>query len=76
MRRKSVSTFVKRMTAGALTVAMVVAGFVIAPKTAEAANTQSVHYKAYTDAEFQSLNSAKKAPTEDGYVFGGWYQGP
>lgn len=54
---------------------MVVAGFVIVPKTAEAANEQSVQYTAYTDAEFQSLSSAKKAPVKDGYVFGGWYQG-
>ena len=76
MRRKSVNTFVKRMTAGALTVAMVVAGFVIAPKTAEAANEQSVHYTLYTDEDFRTLSEAKKAPTEDGYVFGGWYQGP
>lgn len=76
MRRKSVSTFVKKMTAGALTVAMVVAGFVIAPKTAEAANEQSVDYTFYTDEEFRTLSEAKKAPVKDGYVFGGWYQGP
>lgn len=75
MRRKSVSTFVKKMTAGALAVAMVVAGFVIIPKTAEAAYTygDAVKYKKYENTVFKDLYNDKAAPIEDGYVFGGWY---
>lgn len=77
MRRKNASVFVKKITAGVLTVAMVVAGFVIIPKTAEAANEKDqAIYDDYQRSEFINLykTEKKKAPVREGYVFGGWYQ--
>ena len=77
MRRKNASVFVKKITAGVLTVAMVVAGFVIIPKTAEAANDkeQAIYVKCNrTDFIKSYKTDNKKAPVYEGYVFGGWYQ--
>ena len=75
MRRKNMVTFVKKITAGALAIAMVVTGFVIIPKTAEAAYAYAdeVWYKGYTNNDFEKYNTGKTAPVETGYVFGGWY---
>lgn len=76
MRRKNMGIFVKKITAGVLAIAMVVTGFAIIPKTAEAAYAydDNVLYVAYENSAFKDLyNADKTAPAKTGYVFGGWY---
>ena len=73
---------VKRLIAGLCVVALAVAGVVVTPNTAEAAeaDARTIEWVKYTNADFKKLyNADKTAPTyaeedaAEGYVFGGWY---
>ena len=73
MKRKSLTSVSKRIMAGCLSVAMILTGLVIVPKTAEAEEAKKVHYdNTYIMSDYWK-SSTKKAPVKDGYVFGGWF---
>lgn len=71
MKRENVGKWMKKVTVGFLTAAMVLTGVMVFPKTAEAAEN-TVKYLDRT-TEFEALKGTKTAPTEEGYLFGGWY---
>ncbi len=68
---------IKRFMAGIMVLALVMAGFMLAPERACAAGESAVYYDTagdYDIADYWS-ESVKKAPVKDGYVFGGWFTG-
>lgn len=70
MKRENVGKWMKKVTVGFLTAAMVLTGVMVFPKTAEAAENAVI----YDDkADFASWKETKTAPTMEGYLFGGWY---
>lgn len=73
---------IKSVMAGILTVAIMMTGLIISPtkeNEAEAvalSEDDKVYYDEKTGAEFKDLyvTQNKKAPTKEGYLFGGWYK--
>lgn len=66
---------VKKIVAGVLAIAMLVAGITVRPKTADAAGEykDEIVYEDRT-SEFSLSWKAGKTPEKAGYVFGGWYE--
>ena len=76
MSQKKTFSFVKKIAIGFLAMSMVASGVNIVPTTVDAANTTTVMYEDRT-SEFNTLwkaDGTSEAPTEVGYLFGGWYE--
>lgn len=72
---------VKSVMVGILTVAITMTGFVVSPTEADEAEAvalaeDKVCYDETTVEDFTKLyvTQGKKAPTKEGYLFGGWYK--
>ena len=74
---KSKRYVVKKVAAAALAVLLVMMGFVLRSRTADAAEEkvgEIVYDNTFKMADYWSADGAKTAPVKEGYVFGGWYQ--
>lgn len=71
-------SFVKKLTAGVVAVAMLLTAFAVIPKQADAAVADDkVIYELYEAEEISSkywTEAKKTAPVKAGYVFGGWFE--
>lgn len=66
-------SFVKKLTAGVVAVAMLLTAFAVIPKQADAAIAEDqVLYEEATIANYWKVDT-KTAPVKPGYVFGGWF---
>lgn len=82
MRKKQVLSFAKKLTAGVLTVGMLVTGILVYPKQAQAAVAadeviyiQSDDEQTYNIKDYWNADEEKRtAPVKEGYVFGGWFE--
>lgn len=73
MKNTMISKWMKTLTAGVLSAALVLAGTVTIPSEVKAADP-AVHWTAATSEAFQAWKDSKAVPTEEGYLFGGWYK--
>ena len=71
MKRQNVGKWMKKVTVGFLTAAMVLTGVMVFPKTVEAAENKVIYDGT---ADFASWKETKTVPTKEGYLFGGWYR--
>ena len=68
------SKWMKRLVTGLLSSALILAGGMILPSTVRAADA-TVHYTVQSKEQFEAWKSDNtKIPTEDGFLFGGWYK--
>ena len=73
MKNTMISKWMKTLTAGVLSAALVLAGTVTIPSEVKAADP-AVHWTAATNEAFQAWKDSKAVPTEEGFLFGGWYK--
>lgn len=81
MKNRMMKKLTKRIVASFFVVILAVAGMIVTPNTAKAADadTRDLAWVEYENDKFADLYENKTAPTydgenaEDGYVFGGWY---
>lgn len=73
MKNTMISKWMKTLTAGVLSAALVLAGTVTIPSEVKAADP-AVHWTAATSEAFQAWKYSKAVPTEEGFLFGGWYK--
>ena len=77
MKRTIIVKWRKRITASVLSAALVTASVLMIPGIAKAEETTppKVHYTSGLDTEFKAWQADNTAvPTENGFLFGGWYK--
>lgn len=79
MKRKNLTNIGRNIVAGCFAMVMIVAGIVVIPKEVTATTATKVIYddgrtKTYKISDYWTESKdTRKAPVQDGYVFGGWY---
>lgn len=75
MKKAIMSKWIKGLTAGVLSAAFVLVGVASLSSTVKAEGEPAVHFTAGLDDTFNEWkNGHTVVPTEEGYLFGGWYK--